>query len=355
MEHTTKTKSRWLGWMGLGWGGVLAMAMAVSVPASAAAQDPPEDCHCVDRDGNRIERCVCIKTFSPPDMQMFALTRKALVGVTIDYGQGPEADRQGVEIREVQPEGPASRAGLLAGDIVVRVDGKSVFDPLSPAVERTMDEDQSVPVQRFVRLVGNLEPDEPVEIEVLREGRARTSTVTPERAEGMFGSGLTLFGEPGHEFELRGLSPDSLRVTLRGRADDFPAQFRFFGDSTPGLTGERFFGRLRSDPCMDLAREDGRAQFWALGGNDCIAGVEFIELNPELGEYFGTSEGVLVSRVADESSLGLRPGDVLLAIDGREVRTPDHARRILESYEVGEETRLRVMRKGSETEVLARR
>jgi S1-C subfamily serine protease len=83
--------------------------------------------------------------------------------------------------------------------------------------------------------------------------------------------------------------------------------------------------------------------------------VELVELNPELGEYFGTDRGVLVADASEESTLGLRPGDVLLAIDGREVQDPAHARRILGSYRDGEELRLRIRRRGEDMEVLGTR
>ncbi|MBT8404979.1 MAG: PDZ domain-containing protein, partial [Gemmatimonadetes bacterium] len=112
---------------------------------------------------------------------------------------------------------------------------------------------------------------------------------------------------------------------------------------------------FRGDACMELAGGDGEASVFVFGGGNCIEGVEFVELNPELGEYFGTDEGILVARVAESSALGLRAGDVLMAVDGREVRSTDHARRILSSYEPDEEIRLRIMRQGAETEVLARR
>jgi S1-C subfamily serine protease len=87
-----------------------------------------------------------------------------------------------------------------------------------------------------------------------------------------------------------------------------------------------------------------------------VDGVELLELNPDLAEYFEAPDGgVLVTEVSEDSPLGLRAGDVLVAIDGREVRDPDHVRRILASYETDEEVRLRVIRQGREIEVLGRR
>jgi hypothetical protein len=75
-----------------------------------------------------------------------------------------------------------------------------------------------------------------------------------------------------------------------------------------------------------------------------FADLELTPLNPELGAYFGINDGVLVVRVGDSSTLGLKGGDVLLSIDGRRVTTPAAALRILRTYEVGESLKLEVQR-----------
>ena len=352
----------WLAWaVGAGFAAVVAVAPATS--------QEPDDCYCVDRDGIRVEECVCLTTPSVQNVfQVAAFQRRALVGVTVDYEQGNEVDAEGAVIREVQPDGPAERASLHAGDIVVRVDGRSVFDPLEPSMERRLSEDQSVPVQRFVRLVGALEPGEAVEVEYVRDGRRGTTTLIPDEASSL--PGLALFGDAlgdmRFEFDTDELAAgmDEIRGQLQGEGwtTQGPGVFRFEGPGGEGrvrirggddFDGEPFAVRFQSEPCLNGSSGQGRA--WVFAGGNCFDGVEFIELNEGLAEYFGTSEGVLVSEVAEESSLGLRAGDVLLTIDGREVRSPEHALRILGSYEAEEDVRLRVMRKGSETEVLGRR
>lgn len=127
----------------------------------------------------------------------------------------------------------------------------------------------------------------------------------------------------------------------------------FRGDSLTGQSAFSFFG---GDPCFTLERGEGRAFAILAGGGNCVDGVEFVELNPDLAEYFEAADGgVLVTEVSPESTLGLRAGDVLVAVDGREVRDPGHVRRILSSYQGDEEVRLRILRKGQEMEVLGRR
>src|SRR2546425_7956477 len=64
--------------------------------------------------------------------------------------------------------------------------------------------------------------------------------------------------------------------------------------------------------------------------------LELVGLNPDLGEYFGTKEGLLVVKAPADSSLPVKGGDVILSIGGRKPSSPSHAMRILRSYEAGE-------------------
>jgi putative serine protease PepD len=66
----------------------------------------------------------------------------------------------GAEVQGVTPGGPAARAGLRAGDVIVGVDGSTVRD----------HDDLS-------RIVSGLEPGEGVEIEVTRDGEVRSFQV----------------------------------------------------------------------------------------------------------------------------------------------------------------------------------
>jgi S1-C subfamily serine protease len=72
--------------------------------------------------------------------------------------------------------------------------------------------------------------------------------------------------------------------------------------------------------------------------------VELVSLTPTLGEYFGVDEGLLVVRAGRASELGLRDGDVILDIGGREPQSPEHALRILQSFEAGESLQAAIMR-----------
>ena len=77
-------------------------------------------------------------------------------------------------------------------------------------------------------------------------------------------------------------------------------------------------------------------------------------MNPELGEYFGTDEGVLVISSPADAGLGLKGGDVVLAVDGRKPAGPSHLLRILRSYESGESFKLDILRNRKRETVTAR-
>jgi S1-C subfamily serine protease len=67
-------------------------------------------------------------------------------------------------------------------------------------------------------------------------------------------------------------------------------------------------------------------------------------LNSDLGPYFGATSGVLVISAPKDAQLGLKGGDVVLAIDGRKPESPFHLLRILRSYEDGETFKVDILR-----------
>lgn len=355
------------------WPRLAVGALALLLAGPLGAQDREDrSCRCVDRDGKEIENCHCLRTVEPrafPEIAGgFTMERRSQIGVWIDYQR--ESDGDGVRIGQVQEGGPADEAGMRTGDLVVSVDGHSVLEPLDDeAAEEDLDGSQPLPVQRFISMVGALKPDEPADIEVIRDGGRRTLQVTPEAAGGIAFFGLRspeggglLLESPEWRLnldELRGRSRDMLERLGEGRQGIYrfetpghSGEVHFFTDSLP-RSERSFFGTIGQDPCAQL--RDGDRRVWVLGGDGCVDGAELVELNPELGEYFGTDKGVLVTRVAEDSPLGLRAGDVLLAIGGRAVSDVEDVRRILASYTADEDIRLRVRRKGSEQEVLGRR
>ena len=75
-----------------------------------------------------------------------------------------------------------------------------------------------------------------------------------------------------------------------------------------------------------------------------FGGAEMASLSERLGSYFGVKSGVLVVRAGVDSPFKLQDGDVILAVDGREVSSAQQAGRILRSYQSGEKLTLKVQR-----------
>jgi S1-C subfamily serine protease len=206
-------------------------------------------------------------------------------------------ERAGAAILAVTPGSPAEEAGLMAGDIVVSFNG-----------EVLVEEGLELPVactqasQRLAELARDLEDGDVVVLEYIRDGFIHRADLVAREIE----FGRVLGKLPDHE-DLAGFYRGQLAFAHPGE-------------------GKWFLPRTWLD-------------------------MELVALNPGLGEYFGTDSGVLVVRgPEDGDTLALKSGDVILSIGGRQVHSPEHAMRILRSYEPDEELSLEIIRRGlSET------
>ena len=181
--------------------------------------------------------------------------------------------------------------------VVVRSDADSETDKIGARIEgvtpggpaaKAEDEEESGPGNKLVELARGLEPGDTVQLEYRRGSDGKKATLVAERLPR-----LEMFRFP---------EPPGMAMP---RMPDM--NFEFFGS-----------------PWGDL---------------------EVVSLNPDLGEYFGTKEGVLVVKAPADSGLPLKGGDVILSIGGRRPTSPSHAMRILRSYEPGETVALDIMRK----------
>jgi len=133
--------------------------------------------------------------------------------------------------------------------------------------------------------------------------------------------------EPGEDVQLRVRRGDTTRDVVVKAPDDTgsPVRVEWFGGGENVVTVPQgnfisvFRGRNWSD-------------------------VELVALTPALGEYFGTDEGLLAVRAGRMSELGLRDGDVILEIGSRQPQSPEHAMRIIASFEPGESVPLSILR-----------
>jgi S1-C subfamily serine protease len=236
-------------------------------------------------------------------------SRRARLGVLLDM-QAVENDSIGATISSVTPGGPAAKAGLRAGDIVTRINGQRLI-----RTEASRDNDESSAALRLIELVTKLEPGDTVRVEY-RRGKESNSVNVITAAEKTFAR--REFGDGSFNLEI-----PEMRGRLEGLAEGMAAP-RAMARVAPGAFMMNFGG-----PFADL---------------------ELAPVNPDLGAYFGTSEGVLVIDAPEKNSLGLKGGDVILSVDGRKARGPSSLLRILRSYDEGDVVKLEIMRnKGRQT------
>ena len=114
-------------------------------------------------------------------------------------------------------------------------------------------------------------------------------------------------------------------MVMAGPGGGQPFVMRFRGD------GPHDDPRMPVDDFMDMGPGE---RFEFLAGSP-LGDLELAPLNPDLGQYFGTTDGVLVIRAPKDGTLGLKGGDVVQAVDGRKPAGPSHLMRILRSYDQG--------------------
>ncbi len=286
------------------------------------------------------------------------------LGVSLDGTQGDEVNAQGARIQSVMDDTPAQEVGLLEGDIITHLNGQYLLDPLSNEGEEELDEDESLPVQRLIALAQELEAGDEVEIRYLRGGQPQT--VSFEAAEIDDPSFTLLRGNLGDAEGYYRFDPEERGVWSFTLPDREEFEFKF--QELEKLEELEDLKLELKDLYVDAPNiqfrsfPEGSVRGWAMRGGDAPFvynfmggmarfGLELTELNPGLAEYFSSDEGLLVLDVDEDSTLGLLPGDVILAIDGREVEAQRDFHRILGSYEAEETVSFSLVRKGQELTV----
>ncbi|HET8714161.1 MAG TPA: PDZ domain-containing protein [Gemmatimonadales bacterium] len=215
-------------------------------------------------------------------------TNRGRIGVIVDTRANAAGDKIGARIEGITPGGPAEKAGLKAGDVITRFNGTALGGAESE------DDEDSGPGMKLIDLARELDPGDTVQVEYRRGNDTKRATLVAEELGGEF-----------------------VRTP-------FPQMERMEG----------MFPRMRMGP--------GEFEF-AFGG--AWSDIEMVKLNPDLGDYFGTREGVLVVSAPSDSALALKGGDVITAIGGRKPTSPMQAMRILRSYDPGETVTIEVLRK----------
>lgn len=326
--------------------------------------------------------------------------RPGMIGVIFDTER--REGEPGVRIIEVRRGSPADEAGVQAGDVVVRLNGRvagEAFDELPGRLQagdsvrmRIRGEgggrEREVVVvaaprqpQRFTVRTGQGQGERPMvwingdsmEIPLqaltMRIDSLRTHMLdlSGELAEINVDSMVRIFSDsadvfirrfPAMEFHVEGLETlegledlaelEDLHVEMEG-LEDLHVEMEGLEGALEGLEA------LEGVPPMvwNAVPGDDRPFFLELGRR-AAAGAELAEMNEGLSRYFGNLEnGALVIDVSPETPAaraGLEAGDVIVRAGGRDVNDPEDVRRALTRAQDGRVS-LEVVRQGRRREL----
>lgn len=218
-------------------------------------------------------------------------------------------------IASVEPGSPADRAGLEAGDTIVAYNGNDLKN-------------------RTLSLTRLLKPDSKLLVKVHRAREMYELPVTVGRRPG-YASTVTLLPS--------GTAPDVDVIIAPGvvtqrspRAVLAPAQPR-----TP-------VGAIAPLP-------PSTPPVFMWNGPTTLAGAEMTRVGKDLGAAFGVDKGVLILAVGENTPAaraGLRGGDVILKVNGKEIVAPNQVQRMLQTYAGEQQLKLTVMRMRKTQQVL---
>lgn len=304
-----------------------------------------------------------------------------------------------IVIADVVADSPAKRAGLLAGDTLMTINDIRVSDELMSSLGYSLAPGDEVRVR--VRRAGRdrtftlQAAARPAEYAIEPRGGVYGFQIDPDSIRGRMRvyldsmrvtldslrvprmrvertpDGVWMYTDTGRvrlmrtDTLRRGMGgvwvmPDSLEHIFEYRFPRDSMRLRFdsvFARVLPDIRAFNFQTdslRFRLDSLRWVGPEREGVWLGSPGqgitviGSRAIAGAELTELNPELGEYFGTEEGVLVVRVpagTPAARAGLLAGDVIIEVNGRAVDDVSSVRRQISRLGAGDPIRLAVLRK----------
>lgn len=249
--------------------------------------------------GRRVERSGAARV-------PFVYTGRATLGINLDL----EPTELGVRVVGVSPGGPAADAGVVVDDVIVAIEGTDLTGLGPPS-----------PTDRLLEQTSDLSAGQSVALRVLRDGDYHDLTVqTRETAPWVVAS-------------------PKMVTPAMPRMPAMPSMPSFV-QGVQGVQGRQGAQGVQGVQGVQVA-PGYRLSFF---GYTPWADLELVPLTPGLGAYFGVDKGLLVVRAAADGPFGFRDGDVILDISGREPMDPQHALRILSSFEPGETMRVTIMR-----------
>jgi len=278
-------------------GSLLALALIAPLPAFAQQEDAArqKELDAARADLQRAAKRVAELSRdagavrAPVDIN-HVIVRRPRLGVLLSGD-----DATGVRITGVTPESGAAKAGLRAGDRLVRVAEHTVSGGTAEAR-----------VAHARTLLANLKADTPVRITYQRDGKAHEASVTPTQVSPR----IAFSGEGPGAFFFRNNEGGMSQI------EGVPMPM---GELSAVIAPEvqlelRKLGRLG-----DCKGEDCRLP--ALAEAFRWSSLNLATVDSTLGRYFGAESGVLVLS-AGEALEDLQAGDVIQKVNGTTVTSP---------------------------------
>ncbi len=287
----------------------------------------------------RAHRDLAIQQSKEIRAQVINLGDRAVIGVVLG-----EQKEQGVKIIGVSPDGPADRAGIREGDIMVSLRGESLGGGEKAAGRAAI-----------FQVMSEVKAGEELAVEILRDDAAWEFMVKAENREPRSWQSFIRLsappapGAPGtpnvhiEHIEVPMIDHAALAEQVE-RISREVEQYRyaFVGADGENLEILQDFD-FSSGNLSDIAAQAlGDANIWF--GMPATHGLKFAAINPELGEYFKTNRGVLVLSARKDNAFQLMPGDVLLAVNEYEVNSPTDVLRVLRNIAPEEEFEVEIKR-----------
>lgn len=250
---------------------------------------------------------------------------------------------EGVEVIAVSPDGPAERAGMHQGDVMVSIEGEDLagVKTARKIVQHVMDEvedgaELTIVVQR---------DNEPLEIKVTAETREPTSWQTMiripeiEAVEGLHSDSQIIV----ETIEIPEIDHEALQSQVSELTERLKArEFIYHSPESGEFEYEGTFD-VEIDDYSDFAGHAMReANIWF--GLPHSQGLELATINTGLGEYFKTDRGVLVIKAKEDNAYQLQSGDVILKVDATTVDSPADMMRALREIDPGNEIDIEIKR-----------
>lgn len=194
----------------------------------------------------------------------------------------------GVLVEDIQPDGPASRAGIQKGDFITKLDGEKLWDEMDLRIA-----------------LYEKSPGDEVSVSYIRAGKEKTSKVKLSQPQVQVAQNNT--------------------PQQRSPLEEFPFPF-----------GERDQGNSQIQP----PTQQGRVRL----------GVSIREIDETMRAQFDlpeSAQGVLVVTVAPDSfaeSVGLIPGDLIKEINGTKVSSPVEIGQVLAKVSWGDQVTIKYSR-----------